>query len=58
MLCTGFNGVELGPEDVSLLERCPLLLGTKLHITKASGIRDFAILYTCIVLQSSTEVGR
>ena len=22
---TGFNGVELGPEDVSLLERCPLL---------------------------------
>ena len=25
VLCTGFNGVELGPEDVSLLERCPLL---------------------------------
>ena len=25
MLCTGFNGVGLGPEDVSLLERCPLL---------------------------------
>ena len=25
MLCTGFNGVELGPKDVSLLERCPLL---------------------------------
>ena len=25
MLCTGFNRVELGPEDVSLLERCPLL---------------------------------
>ena len=23
--CTGLNGVELGPEDVSLLERCPLL---------------------------------
>ena len=25
VLRTGFNGVELGPEDVSLLERCPLL---------------------------------
>ena len=25
VLCTGFNGVELGPKDVSLLERCPLL---------------------------------
>ena len=25
VLCTDFNGVELGPEDVSLLERCPLL---------------------------------
>ena len=25
VLCTGFNGVGLGPEDVSLLERCPLL---------------------------------
>ena len=25
VLCTGFNGVELGPEEVSLLERCPLL---------------------------------
>ena len=25
VLCTGFNGVELGAEDVSLLERCPLL---------------------------------
>ena len=25
VLCTGFNGVELGPEDVSLLERCRLL---------------------------------
>ena len=25
LLCTGFNGVELGPEDVSLLEKCPLL---------------------------------
>ena len=25
VLCTGFIGVELGPEDVSLLERCPLL---------------------------------
>ena len=27
VLCygTGFNRVELGPEDVSLLERCPLL---------------------------------
>ena len=25
VLCTGFNGVELGPEDVSLLEMCPLL---------------------------------
>ena len=25
MLCTDFNGVELWPEDVSLLERCPLL---------------------------------
>ena len=22
MLCTGFNRVELGPEDVSLLVRC------------------------------------
>ena len=22
MLCTGFNGVDLGPEYVSLLERC------------------------------------
>ena len=30
MLCTGFNGVELGPEDVSLLERCPLLGATLL----------------------------
>ena len=26
-LCTGFNGVELGPEDVSLLERCPHFRG-------------------------------
>ena len=25
VLCTDFNGVELGPKDVSLLERCPLL---------------------------------
>ena len=25
VLCTGFNGVKLGPKDVSLLERCPLL---------------------------------
>ena len=25
VLCTGFNRVELGPENVSLLERCPLL---------------------------------
>ena len=25
VLCTGSYGVELGPEDVSLLERCPLL---------------------------------
>ena len=25
VLCTGFNGVELGPENVSLLDRCPLL---------------------------------
>ena len=25
VLCTDFNGVELGDEDVSLLERCPLL---------------------------------
>ena len=30
VLCTGFNGVELGTEDVSLLERCPLL-GTLYH---------------------------
>ena len=26
VLCTGFNVVESGPEDVSLLERCPSLL--------------------------------
>ena len=26
----GFNGVELGPEDVSILERCPLLGATLL----------------------------
>ena len=25
VLCTDFNGVELGPEDVTPLERCPLL---------------------------------
>ena len=25
VLSTGFNGVQLGDEDVSLLERCPLL---------------------------------
>ena len=25
VLCTGFNGVESGLKDVSLLERCPLL---------------------------------
>ena len=25
VLCTGFIGVELGPEDVSLLQKCPLL---------------------------------
>ena len=24
VLCIGFNGVELGSEDVSLLDRCPL----------------------------------
>ena len=39
MLCTDFNGVEFGSEDVTPLERCPQLLGTKLHITKAPGIR-------------------
>ena len=36
VVCTGFNGV--GPEDVSLLERCPHFRRWYVHLSPSDGV--------------------
>ena len=45
MLCTGFN--ELGPEDVSLLERCPHFRGCYVQASMELGPEDVSLLERC-----------
>ena len=49
VLCTGFNGVgmELGPEDVSLLERCPHFRGYYVQASMELGPEDVSLLEKC-----------
>ena len=61
MLCTGFNGVG-GPEDVSLLERCPHFRGCYVQASMELGPEDVSLLERCphfrgCYVQASMELG-
>ena len=45
MVCTGLN--ELGPEDVSLLERCPHFRGWYVQASMELGPEDVSLLERC-----------
>ena len=60
VLCTGFNGV--GPEDVSLLERCPHFRGCYVQASMGVGPEDMSLLERCphfrgCYVQASMELG-
>ena len=47
VLCTGF---ELGPEDVSLLERCPHFRGCFVQASMELGPEDVSLLERCVLI--------
>ena len=56
------SGVELGPEDVSLLERCPHFRGWYVQASMELGLEDVSLLERCPhfrewYVQASMELG-
>ena len=51
--------MELGPEDVSLLERCPHFRGCNVQVSMELGPEDVSLLERCphFYVQASMELG-
>ena len=62
VVCTDFNLMELGPEDVSLLERCPHFRGWYVQASMELEPEDVSLLERCPhfrgwYVQASMELG-